>query len=148
MNYFLSNSVVTVICGTANAVFALSLLCLSGCVGDGKYQVLLPVDTEDYRPQMTWDQIRETGFKKPYTVRVLDAEGRVLRLYRFNHDDGSIMPLDETEVHISTPIIIEKKYVTVYLSVLDRGKEVRRVRILTSDLKGIKGGPGAYAVPY
>jgi hypothetical protein len=122
------------------------LFALLACEG-GTYNVILAVDSKDYRPGMTWDEIRERGFKMTFNMRVYDSNQRPIALYRYNHDDGCMMRLNETEIHISTPIIIEKKYENFLLSVLAQGKEVSRVHVTISDLKAVKGGPRAYVVP-
>ena len=131
---------------TAKVIFMVSLLSLVGC-DDGKYNVILAVDSREYRPGMTWDEIRESGFKKPYSVQVFDANEHPVPLYRYNHDDGRITPLDKIEIHISTPLIIEKKYDTLSLSVFDHGNEVTKIRVVIRDLKAAKGGPKAYVTP-
>jgi hypothetical protein len=115
-----------------------------GCAAE--YNVMLVVGASEYRPAMTWDEIRETGIKKPYTMRVFDADGHPVHLNRYNHDDGSIMPLAEMEIHISTPIIVDKKYETVSLVVLDHGKEVTKTRVAIKELKPVKGGPKASVI--
>ena len=124
----------------------LLLFSFMGCAME-EYNVILVIDAKDYCPQMTWKEIRDNSDKKPYNLRVMDMDGHAIRLYRFMHESRSIMPLDETEVHISTPIIIEKKYETFWMSVLDQGKEVRNVRVLVRDLKAVKGGRKAYVRP-
>jgi hypothetical protein len=63
------------------------------------------------------------------------------------HESLGVIPLDEVEIHISTPIIIEKKYETIVLSVLDHGNIVSNVSVVINDLKSVKGGPTAYVVP-
>jgi hypothetical protein len=55
--------------------------------------------------------------------------------------------LDEAEIHISTPIIIEKKYEKISLSVFDHGNEVAKVRVLIDELRPVKGEPTAYVIP-
>jgi len=132
---------------TAKVVLMLSLFTLTGCE-EGKYNVILAIDAKEYRSTMTWEGIRETGFKKKhYTMRIFDADGHPIPLYRFMHESRGVMPLDETEIHISTPIIIEKKYGIIFLSVLDHDSEVTKIRVVIDELKSVKGGPTAYFVP-
>jgi hypothetical protein len=72
--------------GMAAKVFLMFLLfALTGC-DEGKYYVILAIDAKEYRPTMTWEEIREIGFKrKHHTMRVSDAEGHGIPLYRYMH---------------------------------------------------------------
>jgi hypothetical protein len=131
----------------AKMLFMLSMFTLAGCDA-GKYNVILAIDAKEYRSAMSWEEIREAGFKKKHhTMRIFDADGKAIPLFRFMHESLGVMPLDEAEIHISTPIIIEKKYETIVLSVLDHGNVVSSVRVVINDLKSVKSGPTAYAVP-
>ena len=133
--------------GTMLILLTLSVLSVTGCADHGKYRVMLVASAGEYRTGMTWDQIREGAFNKRYTVRVSDATGHSVPLYRYSHDDGKIVPLDESEIHISTPIIIGRDYETVWLSVLKHGVEIAKVPVAIRDLKRLKGGPERYVIP-
>src|SRR5882672_7620607 len=115
----------------AKVFSVLLLLSLFGCEARN-YHVMLAVDAREYRPTMTWDEIRNSTDKKPYGIRLFDVDGHAVPLYRFMHESPGIMPLDETRIHINTPIIIEKKYDTVYLSVFAHGSsnELTRIRVV------------------
>jgi hypothetical protein len=127
-------------------LFVCSLMCLTSCVDDRRYHVFLVVDAKNYRPEMTWDEIRERGFKMPDTVRVFDSKGNSIQLFRFNHDDGGITPLDSNEVHISTPLIIEKKNDIVDLLLLSHGQLKAKTRVMMRDLKSVKGVPNGSVI--
>jgi hypothetical protein len=129
----------------ARVLFMLSLFTLAGCDA-GKYNVILAIDAQKYRPQLTWSEIRQSSDQEPYTLRVFDADGRAVPLYQFIHEARGIMPLGEAVIHISTPIIVEKKYGSIFLSVLDHDKEVTKIRVIIGDLKLVKDEP-AYVIP-
>ena len=131
---------------TAKVVFMTFLVASAGC-DYTRYNVILAVDSKEYRAAMTWDEIRESGFKKPYTMVVLDNNGLPVPLFRYNHDDGSIMPMETAEIHFSTPIITNKKFDAIFVSVLDHGKEVKKVRVVIRDLQSTKGDPKSYVTP-
>jgi len=122
------------------------MMLLTGCADDGKYHVLLIADAKNYRATMTWEEIRESGFKMPYTIRVFDVQGISVKLFRHNHDDGTIMPLDASEIHISTPIIIDKNIDRIDISVLDHGKEKFRTRVVLRELKVVGGERKAFII--
>jgi len=131
----------------ASILVLLSLLFGACGANQWKYNVLLVVSTNEFQPKMTWWEIRELGLKKDQTMRVLDTDGHPVPLFRFMHSSERIIPLDETEIHISTPIIVEKKYKAVLLSVLDNNQEITRVRVEINRLKPIKDEPKRFVVP-
>jgi len=125
----------------------LFLLALVGC-HEGEYNVILAIDSKGYHPTMTWTEIREIGFlKKHHTMRISDAEGHPIPLFKFIHEDQGVRPRDETEIHISTPIIVEKKYGSIVVAVFDHGKEVTKVRLVIGELKPVRDEPTAYVAP-
>ena len=131
---------------TAKAFCALCLIALIGCDA-GRYNVILAVDAKEYHPTMTWAEIRESGFKKSLGMRVFDANGHPVPLFRFMHESRNIMPLDETEIHFSTPIIVEKKYARISVVVLDREQTITNAHVTIRTLNSVSGGPKAYAAP-
>jgi hypothetical protein len=131
----------------AVASLAAVLVLVAGCSNRSKYQVLLATDARTYQPQMSWDQIRESGYPLPYTLRVFDSQKRSVPLFRYKNPELTIMPLDDTLIHISTPIIIEKKYTSIYVSVLDHETEVTNIQVNTELLTTIPGDERARALP-
>ena len=126
------------------------LLCalfVGGCEID-RYTVVLAVDAKDYRAAMKWTEIREAADHEPYGMHVEDAAGHAIPLFRFMHESRSLMPLDENPIQISTPIIIEKKYATFFVRIIDdHSKELKRLRVDVRDLHAVQGGPAARVFP-
>lgn len=125
----------------------LSALFLVGCEAD-RYTVILAVDAKNYRPSMKWDEIREATFSQPYAMHISDADGHPIPLFRFMHESRGLMPLDEDPIHISTPIIVEKKYTNFVLTISQQhGKELKKLRVDVHTLNPVQGGPTARALP-
>ena len=125
----------------------LSALFLCGCKFD-RYTVILVIDAKDYRPSMKWDDIRKATDSQPYAMHISDADGQPIPLFRFMHESRDLMPFDEDPIHISTPIIVENKYATFFLTISEHhGKELKKLRVDVRTLNAVRGGPTARAFP-
>jgi hypothetical protein len=125
----------------------LSALLLCGCESD-RHTVILVIDAKDYHPSMKWDEIRKASYSQPYTMHISGADGHPIPLFRFMHESRSLMPLDEDPIHISTPIIVEKKYATFFLTISEHhGKELKKLPIDVRTLNVVRGGPTARVFP-
>jgi hypothetical protein len=126
----------------------LATLICGGC--SSNYNVMLAIDSKEYKPDMTWVEVREVGYRPVYrhcTLKVVDNDGRAVPLYRYAHEENRIIPLDEAEIHISTPIIVDKKYTNIFLEVFNNGVQLSKVSVVISNLKWIKGKDKALVVP-
>ena len=112
-----------------------------------RHNVILAVAAKDYRAKMKWVDIREAEFNEPYTMHVMDTTGHPIPLFRYMHDSRQLMPLDEDPIHISTPIIVDKKYSTFILAISDHTKERKRVRVDVDALNVVPDGPAARVLP-
>lgn len=145
MNSSISNHVQTTF-GILVAVALFFLLVATGCDSKG-YNVMLATDSKEFREGMTWEELREANFKKPYSLRVVTVDGISVPLFRFNHDDGSIDSLEEDKIHLSMPIITKKSFDYFTLVVYQQSNELKRVNIVVGDLAIIKEHRKAYVIP-
>jgi hypothetical protein len=119
-----------------------------GCSNENLFNILLVADKSKIRPDITWSEVRNYNSALNYGVRISDTNGFHVALFRFNHDDSSIIPLEDTYIHVSTPIIIEKKYKSVVIHLTDRsGAEISNFRVVISELKILHDDRAAFLIP-
>jgi hypothetical protein len=132
---------------TAFVAIAMTLF-LEGC--SNGYHVLLAIDSKKYNPNLTWQDIRDIGYDpayRYYTLKIFDNNGHAIQLYRYAHEENRIIPLDETEIHISTPIIIDRTNQIILLEVFDHGNKLLQTSVSVNTLKSAKGGDKVLVVP-
>jgi hypothetical protein len=120
-----------------------------GCASN-RYHIMLAIAANEYHPEMSWIEIREVSskeFYRSYTLRVFDSAGNAIPLYRYAHESSQIIPLDEAEIHIGTPIIIPKKYKMIYLKIFNHGIEVSKISVVIEQLKTNQGRDKALIIP-
>jgi hypothetical protein len=132
----------------------LPLLLLSGC-DDPRYTIILAIDAKDYRSGMTWSDVRDAGFresdpypderpKKPFVMLITDVDGKPIPLFRFEHESNEKGRLDENPIHLSTPIIIERKQTELVVLVTGHGREPLRIHVDSHKLPKIVDDPSFY----